>query len=261
MARGVPDYIRDNVFAECPCCAHCGSTVSELTIDHILPKSAGGTNDEDNLIGLCKRCNHHKGMALVDIDSFYFYASENKKKRAIKYWNLHKQNYMPFQHCCGVESQEEVGVTDDDGYDDTTNPWLEQKLSEVSTYEDLCDLITHYDSFLIGTHGVNDDDVQCHIYRSTYHIDNIETALEKLCVGLNNEELTLDREVAWYEMYSESLRHEYAEHGHQKWRWARMREAESRARFCRERAVRLGVLRRMTYEILQELKGKNKKGR
>ena len=41
-------------------CINCGSTV-DLTIDHIIPKCAGGTNAIDNLQTLCLRCNSIKG--------------------------------------------------------------------------------------------------------------------------------------------------------------------------------------------------------
>lgn len=41
-------------------CRHCG-TRSNLTIDHVLPKSQGGTNDIRNLQLLCQDCNSAKG--------------------------------------------------------------------------------------------------------------------------------------------------------------------------------------------------------
>lgn len=41
-------------------CAYCGTT-EELTTDHVMPKSRGGTNDPDNLVLACRDCNMKKG--------------------------------------------------------------------------------------------------------------------------------------------------------------------------------------------------------
>jgi 5-methylcytosine-specific restriction endonuclease McrA len=43
------------------CCAYCGDEPNFLTIDHIVPRSQGGTNDPDNLLPACKNCNESKG--------------------------------------------------------------------------------------------------------------------------------------------------------------------------------------------------------
>lgn len=40
-------------------CAYCGKTATGF--DHIVPRSKGGTDDPDNLIPCCKRCNSSKG--------------------------------------------------------------------------------------------------------------------------------------------------------------------------------------------------------
>ncbi len=44
-------------------CQYCGKqyTPSELTLDHVLPRSRGGESAWDNLVACCKRCNHRKG--------------------------------------------------------------------------------------------------------------------------------------------------------------------------------------------------------
>lgn len=42
----------------CPCC---GITGVKLTIDHIVPKSQGGSDDITNLQPLCRGCNAKKG--------------------------------------------------------------------------------------------------------------------------------------------------------------------------------------------------------
>lgn len=43
-------------------CQYCGKTSDEviLEIDHVIPKSKGGTNDYDNLITSCRECNRGK---------------------------------------------------------------------------------------------------------------------------------------------------------------------------------------------------------
>lgn len=44
-------------------CMYCGNhfSPSELTLDHVLPRSRGGDSTWDNLVACCKRCNHRKG--------------------------------------------------------------------------------------------------------------------------------------------------------------------------------------------------------
>ncbi|MCU0698300.1 MAG: HNH endonuclease [Myxococcaceae bacterium] len=52
-------------------CLHCnrplvllddGTPVSAITLEHIVPKTAGGTDDLGNLGLACPRCNHGKGV-------------------------------------------------------------------------------------------------------------------------------------------------------------------------------------------------------
>ena len=42
-------------------CQYCGSKSHDLTIDHIIPKSRGGTESWDNLVAACTKCNNKKG--------------------------------------------------------------------------------------------------------------------------------------------------------------------------------------------------------
>ena len=54
-------YIRDS-FA----CAYCGTDLrnsrpAEVTLDHLTPRSLGGTNDATNLVTACRTCNSSRG--------------------------------------------------------------------------------------------------------------------------------------------------------------------------------------------------------
>lgn len=42
-------------------CQYCGVRGKELTIDHVVPKWAGGPHDWSNLVACCRRCNLKKG--------------------------------------------------------------------------------------------------------------------------------------------------------------------------------------------------------
>lgn len=43
-------------------CCRCGS--NDLTIDHIIPVSKGGTNEDKNLRTMCRICNSKKGTKI-----------------------------------------------------------------------------------------------------------------------------------------------------------------------------------------------------
>lgn len=46
------------------CCAYCGEP-AELTIDHVVPLSRGGTHSVGNLVGACRSCNCSKNASLL----------------------------------------------------------------------------------------------------------------------------------------------------------------------------------------------------
>ncbi|MCX6152651.1 MAG: HNH endonuclease [Candidatus Kapabacteria bacterium] len=41
-------------------CQYCGIKSLELTIDHVIPKSRGGSYTWDNLVACCHKCNNKK---------------------------------------------------------------------------------------------------------------------------------------------------------------------------------------------------------
>ncbi|HEY9678018.1 MAG TPA: HNH endonuclease [Drouetiella sp.] len=42
-------------------CQYCGDRRHDLTIDHIIPRSKGGTDSWDNVVAACLKCNVKKG--------------------------------------------------------------------------------------------------------------------------------------------------------------------------------------------------------
>lgn len=41
------------------CCKEC--SLEEVSVDHIIPRISGGTDNMDNLATACKKCNQAKG--------------------------------------------------------------------------------------------------------------------------------------------------------------------------------------------------------
>lgn len=49
-------------------CRYCGAKAPDvvLHVDHVVPRSAGGSDDEGNLVSACASCNLGKGDVLLD---------------------------------------------------------------------------------------------------------------------------------------------------------------------------------------------------
>jgi len=64
-----PAFTRFNVFLRDSFrCQYCGSryATQNLTFDHVVPRSRGGTTNWDNVITACARCNLRKGQRTPD---------------------------------------------------------------------------------------------------------------------------------------------------------------------------------------------------
>ncbi|MBN1294648.1 MAG: HNH endonuclease [Candidatus Latescibacteria bacterium] len=42
-------------------CQYCGTTEGYMTVDHVIPKSLGGSDTWENLVCACSACNNRKG--------------------------------------------------------------------------------------------------------------------------------------------------------------------------------------------------------
>jgi 5-methylcytosine-specific restriction endonuclease McrA len=47
-------------------CVYCGSESTRLTLDHVVPRSRGGTSVWENVVTSCAPCNHRKGDRLLE---------------------------------------------------------------------------------------------------------------------------------------------------------------------------------------------------
>ncbi len=75
-------------------CAYCGST-EDLTLDHIVPRSRGGSNHSTNILCACKKCNADK--AYGDWITWYiqqpFFTEERRQK--IDEWMFPNEEINP----------------------------------------------------------------------------------------------------------------------------------------------------------------------
>jgi len=68
-------------------CAYCGKRIFDYSfhIDHIIPVCQGGSNELENLIPACIRCNLRKGM--YDPDEFKVFLKNQIKNKVHSYIN------------------------------------------------------------------------------------------------------------------------------------------------------------------------------
>ena len=59
--RGVSFSKRNVLRRDGHTCQYCGYKGSDLTIDHVVPRSLGGGTDWGNVVAACRRCNLKKG--------------------------------------------------------------------------------------------------------------------------------------------------------------------------------------------------------
>lgn len=64
------DIVRNRILKKCKNkCVKCGS-IEKLEVDHIIPLSRGGRENEDNMQILCKKCNCKKHNG-IDFREFF----------------------------------------------------------------------------------------------------------------------------------------------------------------------------------------------
>ena len=56
-------------------CVYCGTEGNRLTLDHVIPRSRGGTSVWENVVTSCAPCNHRKGDRLLEETAMTCYAT------------------------------------------------------------------------------------------------------------------------------------------------------------------------------------------
>ena len=94
------DLVRDRILNKYgnKCC-YCGS-VHNLEIDHIIPISKGGREDEGNMQVLCRKCNATKSNS-ININKWLIYDEVNDCILIDKKIPLHC--FKPHELCAAIE--------------------------------------------------------------------------------------------------------------------------------------------------------------
>ncbi len=72
------------------CCPYCEVvlTAAELTLDHVIPRSRGGTSTWENLVACCHNCNRRKGNQMLHE------LTDMKLKREPRPFSLHTSRHI-----------------------------------------------------------------------------------------------------------------------------------------------------------------------
>ncbi|MBE5837444.1 HNH endonuclease [Butyrivibrio sp.] len=89
--RGIKNHklqLKDRIMAKTGgVCAACGKQLErqKVTIDHYVPKYHGGTDDERNLLPLCRNCNRQKSSRMVVAEDYYRFLGKRYCEMASEY--------------------------------------------------------------------------------------------------------------------------------------------------------------------------------
>lgn len=92
------EKIKKKCQGKCACCG-CNLSRDNYTVDHVIPIARGGTNDFDNLLPLCKKCNQYKADRFVWPEGYYMYArSTGALSPIMSYTDTWLEKYLTRDH-------------------------------------------------------------------------------------------------------------------------------------------------------------------
>jgi len=94
-STSIREYIKER--EKLDVCIYCGSK-TDLTIEHILPRSRGGPDTPDNAVWVCRKCNSSKGGKRLyewyELDRRYEVPRIAEGKYLKLLYSLHEENGM-----------------------------------------------------------------------------------------------------------------------------------------------------------------------
>jgi hypothetical protein len=101
----ISDALRQQVIEDANYrCAYCKApsliTGAPLIMEHTLPRSLGGTDDRENLVAACYRCNEFKGAKIAALDPETNFAAVQSSEASLgrpsglgEWWDSRSRNY------------------------------------------------------------------------------------------------------------------------------------------------------------------------
>ena len=109
-------------------CAHCGIKLQlkDMSPDHVVPLSKGGTNDLKNIVPLCKSCNDKKRNFVMSPESWFPYLSEESLAEVTEYYDWYQKNYdfIAFKNFVGEDVFKPSGANRQERRKKKINPIL-----------------------------------------------------------------------------------------------------------------------------------------
>ena len=102
MPRTEVKFNRRNIFARDENrCQYCGKRrpTSELSLDHVVPRSRGGKSSWTNIVCACTRCNARKGGRLPNEAAMHLFREPVKPRRSpVLHLTLRSEKYKSWRH-------------------------------------------------------------------------------------------------------------------------------------------------------------------
>ncbi len=81
-------------------CQYCGKSGGELTVDHVIPRNAGGPHNWTNLVTACITCNHRKAARTPEQAGMHLVFPPRQPPASVSYYfqkHLHENSgWEPF---------------------------------------------------------------------------------------------------------------------------------------------------------------------